>query len=50
MASRSSEQWREDVPAIWSFWVPVQSFNFLVSQTLGARARHGGGVAPLDVP
>ena len=23
--------WREDVPAIWSFWVPVQTLNFLVS-------------------
>ena len=23
--------WREDVPAIWSFWVPVQTMNFLVS-------------------
>ena len=25
------ERWREDVPAIWSFWVPVQTLNFLVS-------------------
>jgi hypothetical protein len=23
--------WREDVPAIWSFWVPVQTLNFIVS-------------------
>ncbi|CAH0365679.1 unnamed protein product [Pelagomonas calceolata] len=25
------ERWREDVPAIWSFWVPVQTANFLFS-------------------
>jgi len=25
------ERWREDVPAIWSFWVPVQTVNFLAS-------------------
>ena len=27
----SVTRWREDVPAIWSFWVPVQTLNFLVS-------------------
>ena len=29
--AKFQKQWREDVPAIWSFWVPVQTLNFLVS-------------------
>ena len=31
------ERWREDVPAIWSFWVPVQTLNFLVSPLWAQR-------------
>ncbi len=29
--AKFQERWREDVPAIWSFWVPVQTVNFLAS-------------------
>ena len=29
--AKFQERWREDVPAIWSFWVPVQTANFLFS-------------------
>ena len=29
--AKFQERWREDVPAIWSFWVPVQTLNFLFS-------------------
>ena len=29
--TKFQERWREDVPAIWSFWVPVQTVNFLAS-------------------